>query len=96
MKSVFPKDFDELAHQMATNDTIYEKFFRYTYNAIEFYFVLTSSSNSRVLIFNKFNFCLRYFNSDSWGHNFGKREVVCKMVSSVFIDERKCNEIMGE
>ena len=29
MKSVFPKDFDELANRMATNDTIYDKFFRY-------------------------------------------------------------------
>ena len=43
-----------------------------------------------------FHYCnFRYFNSDSWGHNLGKREVICKMVSSVFIDERKCNEIMG-
>ena len=29
MKGVFPKDFDELANRMATNDTIYDKFFRY-------------------------------------------------------------------
>ena len=29
MKSVFPKDFDELANRMATNDTLYDKFFRY-------------------------------------------------------------------
>ena len=43
MKSVFPKDFDELAHQMATNDTIYEKFFRYTYDSIEFCFCFWES-----------------------------------------------------
>ena len=43
----------------------------------------------------KVTFCFRYFNSDSWGHNFEKREVICKMVSSVYIDERKCDEIMG-
>ena len=29
MKSVFPKDFDELANRMTTNDTLYDKFFRY-------------------------------------------------------------------
>ena len=29
MKSVFPKDFDELANRMATNNTLYDKFFRY-------------------------------------------------------------------
>ena len=44
---------------------------------------------------SKCTFCSRYFNSDSWGHNFEKREVICKMVSSVYIDERKCDEIMG-
>ena len=39
-----------------------------------------------------------YFNSGSWGNHgaeIEKRTVVCKMVSSVFVDERKSEEIMG-
>ena len=28
MESVFPKDFDELARRMATNETLYNRFFR--------------------------------------------------------------------
>ena len=29
MESVFPKDFDELASRMATNETLYNRFLRY-------------------------------------------------------------------
>ena len=29
MENVFPKDFDELAHRMAVNATLYNRFFRY-------------------------------------------------------------------
>ena len=28
MKNLFPKDFDELAHQMVNDDTLYQEFFR--------------------------------------------------------------------
>ena len=29
MENLFPSDFDQLAHQMAENDTLYQEFFRY-------------------------------------------------------------------
>ena len=29
MENLFPSDFDQLAHQMAGNDTLYQEFFRY-------------------------------------------------------------------
>ena len=51
---------------------------------------------SWMYIQSKCTFFFRYFNSDSWGHNFEKREVICKMVSSVYIDDRKCDDIMGK
>ena len=29
MENLFPSDFDELAHNLATDDPLYEKYFRY-------------------------------------------------------------------
>ena len=38
----------------------------------------------------------RYFNKAGPGEEHTHREVVCGMVTTSFIDDRKCVEIMGE